>query len=65
MCDDAANNYREKAQILIEAAGRALDHRVQGTLRGLATSALRIAAELETKQHPETPIAETSSQRKG
>ncbi len=49
MRDDDANDYREKAEIFIQAAGTAPDRRIRATLLGLATSALHIAAELEAK----------------
>ncbi len=58
MCD-ADPNYREQAQLFIEAADTALDQRVRATLLGLATSALRIAGELEAGQRQEDQVSES------
>jgi hypothetical protein len=48
MCD--AQDYREKAQLLVHSANTASNKQVRATLLSLAQSALLIAAQLETKQ---------------
>jgi hypothetical protein len=56
-----ANIYREKAQVLSNAASVAADEQVRVTLLRLARSALRMATEMEASQCRGNPPVGTES----